>query len=119
MVEIFFDDSKIGIGKTEDSNALRSDDDCCRLFMNFTLYVPPVPSFGFVLDRTKIPLESEILQSFLELTDMNIRSTRRFYYGNTDYYDYRDLNEIEEEILIGNNQCHLFQSHDVQTADCY
>ena len=35
---------------------------------NGELYVPPVPGWGFIIDSTQIPWDSEILQSFAELT---------------------------------------------------
>ena len=37
---------------------------------NGTLYVPPVPGNGFIVDETQIPWDSEILQSFAELTNI-------------------------------------------------
>ena len=35
---------------------------------NGELYVPPVPGHGFIKEETQIPWDSEILQSFAELT---------------------------------------------------
>ena len=37
---------------------------------NGDLYVPPVPGYGFIYDFSQIPWDSEMLQSFAELTNI-------------------------------------------------
>ena len=42
---------------------------------NGELYVPPTPGIGFITDDfTQIPWNSEILQSFAEMTTLNFLS---------------------------------------------
>ena len=46
------------------------------------LHVPPLPGHWFIVDHTQIPWESEILQSFAELTNitnMNFHSHEQIY----------------------------------------
>ena len=61
--------------------------------------VPPVPGYGFKLDSTQIPWDSEILQSFVELT--------RIKYIITNEYEYEDLYYFRDtyQLLVGNYPC--------------
>ena len=51
--------------------------------INNELYVPPVPGRGFITDQTNIPWDSEILQSFAQMTNItfNLESTKHHKYN--------------------------------------
>ena len=59
---------------------------------NGELYVPPAPSRGFINEETKIPLDSEIVQSFAKLTNI----TRMTYHSYDSY---------SSHIQVGNFIC--------------
>ena len=69
---------------------------------NGELYVPPVPrSKGFIRESTKIPWDSEILQSFAELTHISHITL----HPSKDAY----LKDITYQIRVGSLKC--FVSH--------
>ena len=63
------------------------------------LYVPPVPGYGFISDSTQIPWDSEILQSFAELTNI---TNMTFHYYDT-YEDSRE--DVTYQISVGSWVC--------------
>ena len=68
---------------------------------NGKLYVPPVPGVGFINDDfTQIPWNSEILQSFAELT--HISHITFFYFAPVLNFD---IDDITYEINIGSFKC--------------
>ena len=66
---------------------------------NGTLYVPPVPGYGFISDDTQIPWDSEILQSFAELTNIT-NMTFHFYDSYED-----SLEDVTYQIKVGSWMC--------------
>ena len=68
------------------------------------LIVPPMPGFGFTQDISRIPWDSEILQSFAELTD----STDIIFRSPYDSY-------VRPQIQVGSYLCMKYNSeHFVQ-----
>ena len=77
---------------------------------NGALYVPPVPGDRFIKDKTMIPYDSEILQSFAELTNitnMTFHKTMKTIYEDS-------LEDFTYQILVGSSMCYV--SHDQQCA---
>ena len=73
------------------------------LEQNGELYIPPVPSVrGFVRDDTKIAWDSEMLQSFAELTD-----TTSFTFHYFDNYE-DSLENVTYQILVGSYKCYTY-----------
>ena len=69
---------------------------------NGKLYVPPVPGIGFIKDdSTQIPLDSEILQSFAQLT----HTTNITILSFDPYLNYID--KFNYEIHIGTLKCNF------------
>ena len=66
---------------------------------NGELSVPPVPGRGFREGRTAIAWDSEILQSFTELT--NITNITSQYFNN--YED--SLEDFTYQIVVGSYRC--------------
>ena len=66
---------------------------------NGELYVPPVPGKGFIREDSLIPWESEILQSFAELTNINNITFHSF-----DYYE-DSLEDVTYQIQVGSFMC--------------
>ena len=63
---------------------------------NGELYVPPIPSIqGFIRENTKIPYDSEILQSFAELTHIS----------HIALHPSEDLKDITYHIKAGSLKC--------------
>ena len=61
------------------------------------LYVPPIPGLGFISDYSQIPWDSEILQSFAELTQTT---------SITFHDEYRDsLDGVTYQIQVGDWAC--------------
>ena len=56
MIDIVYDESSFFLQSVE------------LMQQNGKLFVPPLPGDGFINDQTRIPYDSEILQSFSELT---------------------------------------------------
>ena len=61
--------------------------------------VPPVPGYGFKLDSTQIPWDSEILQSFVELTRIKYIITNEYEYEELYYFRYT------YQLLVGSYPC--------------
>ena len=78
-----------------------------KLEQKGTLYVPPVPGRGFIDDKTMIPWDSEILQSFADLTNIT----------NMTFHSFDATEDSPEEftyqIQVGGWLCHMTQ-HDRQ-----
>ena len=79
------------------------------MVQNGELYQPPVPTWGFIQDETQIPLDSEILQSFAELT----KTTRITFYtllieegfeGSVSLID----SSFQYQLVVGDNECDSF-----------
>ena len=67
-------------------------------------YIPPLPGKGFSESYwTKIPYDSEILQSFVELT--NIARASITFHSFDSYED--DLNKVAHHIQVGKFKCFL------------
>ena len=62
---------------------------------NGELYVPPVPGLGFIIDRSQIPWDSEIIQSFAELTNI----TNMTFHSFENYDD--SLEDVTYQIKVG------------------
>ena len=72
------------------------------------LYVPPVPGEGFIKDKTNIPWDSEILQSFAQLTDItdiNFKS----YNSSQD-----SLEHLSYQIEVVSRSCSVGVPHHLQ-----
>ena len=67
---------------------------------NGELYVPPVPGHGFISDSTQIPWDSEILQSFAELTNI----TNITFHSFDTYED--SVEDVTYQILVGSWVCY-------------
>ena len=63
------------------------------------LYLPPVPSWGFIQDETQIPFDSEILQSFAELTKI----TRITIYNLL--HTKGSIRQFQYQLLVGSYEC--------------
>ena len=66
---------------------------------NGELYVPPVPGLGFIIDRSQIPWDSEIIQSFAELTNI----TNMAFHSFDTYEDSRE--DVTYQIRVGSYKC--------------
>ena len=66
---------------------------------NGKLYVPPVPGWGFINDQSQIPWDSEILQSFTQLTDI---TNITFHSINSNE---ENIDGITLQLLVGNFMC--------------
>ena len=67
------------------------------IHQNGELYVPPAPGYGFINDRTQIPWDSEILQSFAWLTD--ITNINFYYFSQEDAtYQIRVILDVKCEL---------------------
>ena len=75
---------------------------------NGKLYVPPVPGRGFIDDFTNIPYDSEILQSFAELTNI----TNMTFHSFDNYED--SLEEVTYQMQVGTFGCDLYGYNDKQ-----
>ena len=78
------------------------DRDIYPIEQNGELYVPPVPGFGFIIDTTLIPWDSEMLQSFAELTSI---TNITFHYYDT-YEDSRE--DVTYQISVGSFVCKVY-----------
>ena len=68
------------------------------------LNVPPMPGFGFTQDKSRIPWDSEILQSFAEMTnstDIIVRSP--------DSYDKKPQIQVGSSLCIKYKSKHFLQ----------
>ena len=74
------------------------------LEMTNDLNVPPAPGHGFIFDDTQIPYDSEILQSFAELT----KATFLMITSLNDYGE--NANEDLWQVLVGSYQYHVKDS---------
>ena len=92
-VVYYFFHSNIGQGMVNDVN------DKWPIRQNAELYIPPVPGYGFINDMTKIPYDSEMLQSFAELTNINNITFHSF-----DYYE-DSLEDVTYQIQVGSFMC--------------
>ena len=79
---------------------------------NGELYVPPVPGEGFIRDKTMIPWDSEILQSFAELTNITNITFQSF-----DMYE-DSLQDVTYQIQVGSWMCDGVK-HDDQCVPPY
>ena len=69
---------------------------------NGSLYVPPVPGDGFIRSKTKIPWDTEILQSFAELNNI---TNMTFHY----YDPFEDkLEDFTYELWVGLYICESY-----------
>ena len=66
---------------------------------NGELYVPPVPGHRFISDSTQIPWDSEILQSFAELTNI----TNITFHSFDSYID--SVENVTHQISVGSWVC--------------
>ena len=66
---------------------------------NGDLYVPPVPGIGFINDDSLIPWDSEILQSFADLTNITNITFQSF-----DLYE-DSLEDFTYQIVVGSYTC--------------
>ena len=66
---------------------------------NGELYVPPVPGRGFISDYPQIPWDSEILQSFADLTKIT-----NFTFQSFDIYE-DSLEEFTYQLVVGSYDC--------------
>ena len=73
---------------------------------NGALYVPPVPGDRFIKDKTMIPYDSEILQSFAELTNI----TNMTFHSFDSYED--SLKDVTYQLLVGGFEC--YKNHNEQ-----
>ena len=79
---------------------------------NGDLYVPPVPGYGFIFDFSQIPWDSEMLQSFAELTNI---TNITFHY----FYSYEDsLEDVIYQIKVGSYVC-VYLNHYEQCVPPY
>ena len=78
------------------------DSDSFPIEQNGELYVPPVPGSGFIIDTTQIPWDSEMLQSFAELTNI----TNITFHSFDSYKDF--LEDITYQIMVGNKIRYAF-----------
>ena len=74
---------------------------------NGELYVPPVPGLGFIIDRSQIPWDSEMLQSFAELTNI---TNMTFHYSDpsTD-----SLEDVTYQIKVGSWRCSVYYHNEL------
>ena len=90
------------------------DTDLYPIEENGELNVPPVPSeHGFIRDSTMIPWDSEILQSFAQLTDItNI---------TLHYFDpYEDsLEDVTYQLVVGSFDCYIYHHEKCVTPTKY
>ena len=77
------------------------------LSLNGELYVPPVPGLGFIIDRSQIPWDSEMLQSFAELTNI---TNMTFHYSDpsTD-----SLEDVTYQIKVGSWRCSVYYHNEL------
>ena len=59
------------------------------------LFVPPVPGLGFIRQKTQIPWENEILQSFADLTNITYICFNCFFKQNHIYVNGRKCSNID------------------------
>ena len=78
---------------------------------NGELYVPPVPGLGFISDQSRIPWDSEILQSYAELTNIT-NITFHFF----DIYE-DSLEDVTYQMKVGSWVCSVY--HYEQCAPPY
>ena len=78
---------------------------------NGELYVPPVPGVGFVQDQSQILYDSEMLQSFAELTNI----TNITFHSYDMYED--SIEDVTYQIEVGSWMC--FVTHDKQCVPPY
>ena len=66
------------------------------LKQNAELLVPPLPGYGFINDNTKLPWDSEILQSFAEQTHIT----------NIMFHPYKmNPENVRYELIVGSLKC--------------
>ena len=81
---------------------------------NGELSVPPVPGKGFREGRTQIPWDSEILQSFTELTNI----TNITFHSFDSYED--SLKNVTHQINVGSWMCTKVDHHEqCVSPHCY
>ena len=66
---------------------------------NGELYVPPVPGEGFISGHTMIPWDSEMLQSFADLTNIT-NMTFHSFDANED-----SIEDVTYQIQVGSWMC--------------
>ena len=81
------------------SQSANWDSDSFPIEQNGELYVPPVPGLKFFIDNSQIPWDSEMLQSFAELT--NITNMTFHFFDN--YED--SLKDVTYQIIVGSFVC--------------
>ena len=69
------------------------------------LYVPLLPSWSFREDNTQIPLDSEILQSFTEMTKISSIGMKKYLYEDYDYED------VTNQIVVGRYECATYHHY--------
>ena len=79
---------------------------------NSTLDVPPVPGQGFINEETLIPYDSEILQSFAELTNI----TNMTFHSFDSYED--SLKDVTYQLLVGSFKCHMQDAGRMPNDQC-
>ena len=79
------------------------------LEQNGELYVPPLSQNGLSLEMSQIPWDSEILQSFAQLTDITSISFHYYYFSQT-----RDsMDGVAWQLDIGSYYCvNLYGNHE-------
>ena len=75
------------------------DSDRWPIVQNGELYVPPIPGEGFINDYTRIPWDSEILQSFTELTNITNITFHSFDSSADSIWD------VTYQIAVGRYRC--------------
>ena len=79
---------------------------------NGALYVPPVPGDRFIKDKTMIPYDSEILQSFAELTNIT-NMTFHSFDSNGD-----SRQDVTYQLLVGSFKCHMQDAGRMPNDQC-
>ena len=74
---------------------------------NGKLYVPPVPGWGFISDQSQIPWDSEIIQSFAELTNI----TNMTFHSFENYDD--SLEDVTYQIKVGSWRCSVYYHNEL------
>ena len=82
------------------SRSANLDSDLVPIEQNGELYVLPGPGLGFFIsDSTQIPWDSEMLQSFAELTKIT-NMTFHYYDPSTDSPE-----DVTYQIAVGSSRC--------------
>ena len=89
------------------SQSANWDSDSFPIEQNGELYVPPVPGLGFFYDNSQIPWDSEMLQSFAELTNI----TNMTFHSFENYED--SLEDVTYQIKVGSWRCSVYYHNEL------